>query len=208
MNIAAAQIMTRPARAGDRRRRRSRCRACRIGADGGAWADRPADRAADRTSCRRASVGRPDRHARGLHARARRRATPSRASGALPRARDEGCFDQLDRAGQGRRSADVALAKDEHLRPGTTHGRPRASCKPSFAAMGERGRLRCGGDAALSGGRDDPPRAHGRQLERHRRRRGAPCWSAASKRGDEGRPQAARAHPRVRHRSAASRRSC
>ncbi len=101
---------------------------------------------------------------------------------------------------------EVALAKDEYLRPGTIDGRPRQA-QACVRDDGRGGRLQRGRAAALPAGRGDPPRAHGRQLERHRGRRGRGA-GRQQEGGQEGRADARGRASARSPRSAASPRSC
>ncbi len=100
----------------------------------------------------------------------------------------------------------VALDRDEHMRPETTV-QSLAALKPSFAGARRAGRLRRDRADALSAGRGDQPRAHGRELERDRGRRGRRADRQQALR-HQGGPEAARAHTRHSRRSARSPRSC
>ena len=66
----------------------------------------------------------------------------------------------------------IVLDHDEFPRPGTTL-ETLGGLKPSFAGHGRDGRLRRGRAAEVPLGREDPPRAHRRQLLGHRGRRRA-----------------------------------
>ncbi len=176
---------------------------CTMGMDGGAWAIDPAvawplhfipqgisaDLIATMEGFTREQV---DAYA----VESQRRAAHAQASGFF----DRSVVPVRDVIGE------VALARDEYLRPGTTMA-DLAKLKPAFEMMGEQGGFNAVAlqrypevevihhvhTAGNSSGIVD----------------GAAAVLVGSDEGrEEGRPQAARAHPRVRRRSAASRRSC
>ena len=136
---------------------------------------------------------RHDRHQVGLLARRRRR-----LRGGEPEARGrrlEGRpLQEVGGAGEGPDRPDAARSRRAHA-PRHHHavaGQPEAVVR----AAGRELRLRCGGQPALSGGRAHRARASRRQLVGHRRRRGRhPDRQQGG--GPEGRPEAARAHPRL-----------
>ena len=165
-----------------------------MGASGGAWPVDPQIAVANLLPAA-GHLRRSDRDEIWILPRRRRR-----LRGGEPEARrqilEERLLQEVGHAGEGHPNGQTILAQDEHMRPDATM-QTLASLQPSFEQMGDFAGFDAVAHAALSAGRKDQPRPSRRQFVGHRRRRGRRSDRQQGS-GQARRPQAARAHPRLR----------